>query len=159
MAVRGGDQCAEADPVWLNDLPKPAGSGGVKPTQETIPTPPAKANEGFKLQPSANSENRSTSPPVAKPELGEGFKLEPNAKENDHSGDESKPAINGLDAIPANPVRPDKPTNFTQDGDSATPATTPSKAPTGTPIAPEPSPTDATPAQPSLLPPSSPQGT
>ena len=95
MAVRGCDpeQTAEPNPAWLNDLPKPGGTPGVKPSQETIPAPPAKANEGstsglgdgFKLQPAATSVAYIRAEVAAKPELGEGFKLESHAPQGEPS--------------------------------------------------------------------------
>jgi hypothetical protein len=161
MAMRCNDhaQPAEPDPAWLKDLPKPAGAPGVKSNQETIPTPPAKANEGstsglgdgFKLQPAANSDSVNSSIPVPKPELGEGFKLGPRAPQGERSGDDSKPAIQGLESTP------DKPALSTPDGGGATLPAAQGTSPATARFEPEPSASDPpSTAQPSLLPPSSP---
>jgi hypothetical protein len=158
MAVRCGDQCqtAEPEPAWLNDMPKPADVHGIKPKQETIPSPPAKASEGsssglgegFKLQPADHSDAAGGSGTASKPELGEGFKLEAHAPQGNPANDNSKPEIKGLEPSP------EKPAPTTPNSDGPTPAPPQGKSPAAARFDPEPAASDTTAsALPSLLPP------
>jgi DNA polymerase-3 subunit gamma/tau len=164
MALRSENEpCAQPDPVWLNDLPKPSGkpTTGVAPSNETIPTPPAKATDGstsnlgdgFKMQPAAASDTTKAAETTSKPELGEGFKLETHAPQSEPTGEEAKPALRGLEPTPAKPAENAAPS--VPDTGAPAPAATPSRPPTDTPFVPEPTPTsvDAAPATlPSLVP-------
>ncbi len=154
MAVRSNDQCAEPDPTWLNNLPKPGGAPDIKSSQETIPAPPAKAGagstsglgDGFKLQPATSADSVNRAPPVAKPELGEGFKLDPHAPRVEPAGDDSKPAIKGLETTPEKPMPLEKPAPRAADGDGATPRAARGTSPGTARFEPEPSAFDASPA-------------
>ena len=165
MAVRASDQCAEPDPTWLNNLPQRGVLPGVKPSQEIIPAPPAKAGEGstsrlgdgFKLQPASNSDSANGATAVSKPELGEGFKLDPHAPQDKPAGDDEKPAIKGLETTPEKPMPIDKPAPSAADSGGATPPAAQGTSPGTARFEPEPSGSDApSTALPSLLPSSPP---
>jgi hypothetical protein len=170
MAMRSdNERCAEPDAAWLNDIPKPSGKAtpGVAPSQETIPTPPAKAGdgstsnlgEGFKLQPASHSDEAKAAQMPSKPELGEGFKLESHATQGEAAGTDAKPALKGLEPTPGTPALLDNSApSAPGTGNPASPApvTSPSKSPTDTPFVPEPTTSDAAPAAlPALVPASS----
>ena len=117
MAVRSNDQCAEPDPSWLNNPPKPRVSPGIKASREIIPAPPVRPGEAPRpasATASSFSRQRVGILPTArqcssKPELGEGFKLDPHAPQVKPAGDDEKPAIKGLETTPETPTRLQKP--------------------------------------------------